>query len=124
VHNVKLRSFAFRYAIPTSGQMASNERHMRTLEGTTALITGGSRGIGRAICLRLAGQGADIILHYNRNQVAAEAVAAAIGGEVKLVHANLSFRRRERVTSNTPIENAPNRAPARSLGNHPSGHFR
>jgi 3-oxoacyl-[acyl-carrier protein] reductase len=57
---------------------------MRTLEGTTALITGGSRGIGRAICLRLAAQGADIILHYNRNQVAAEDAAAAIGGEVKL----------------------------------------
>jgi 3-oxoacyl-[acyl-carrier protein] reductase len=70
--------------------MASNGRHMRTLEGTTALITGGSRGIGRAICLRLAAQGADIILHYNRNQVAAEDAAAAIGGEVKLVHANLS----------------------------------
>jgi 3-oxoacyl-[acyl-carrier protein] reductase len=62
---------------------------MRTLEGTTALITGGSRGIGRAICLRLAAQGAEIVLHYNRNQAAAEEVVAAIGREVRLVHANL-----------------------------------
>src|SRR6266566_1034108 len=63
---------------------------MRTLEGTTALITGGSRGIGRAICLRLAAEGAHIVLHYNRNQKAAEEVAATIGREVKLVHANLA----------------------------------
>ena len=62
---------------------------MRTLDGTTALITGGSRGIGRAICLRLAAQGAGIVLHYNRNQCAAEEVAAAIDRDVRLVHANL-----------------------------------
>lgn len=70
--------------------MASNKEHMRTLEGTTALITGGSRGIGRAICLRLAAQGAGIVLHYNRNQAAAREVTAAIGRDVKLVHANLA----------------------------------
>jgi 3-oxoacyl-[acyl-carrier protein] reductase len=63
---------------------------MLSLAGTTALITGGSRGIGRAICLRLASQGAEIVLHYNRNRVAAEEVMASIGHPVKLVHADLS----------------------------------
>jgi 3-oxoacyl-[acyl-carrier protein] reductase len=62
---------------------------MPTLEGTKALITGGSRGIGRAICLKLAARGAEIVLHYNRNLAAAEEVVAAIGREVRLVHANL-----------------------------------
>jgi len=62
---------------------------METLNGTTALITGGSRGIGRATCLKLAQQGADIVLHYNSNRAAAEEVMASIGREVRLVHANL-----------------------------------
>jgi 3-oxoacyl-[acyl-carrier protein] reductase len=63
---------------------------METLKGKTALITGGSRGIGRAICLRLAKQGADIVLHFYRNRGAAEETVASIGREVTLVHADLS----------------------------------
>ncbi|MCU1258294.1 MAG: short-chain dehydrogenase, partial [Bryobacterales bacterium] len=62
---------------------------MGILKGTTALITGGSRGIGRAICVRLAKEGADIVLHYNRNRAAAEEATAAIGHEVRLVRADL-----------------------------------
>lgn len=62
---------------------------MGTFKGKAALVTGGSRGIGRAICLRLAEQGASVVLHYNRNRAAAEEVLASTGGEVRLVQADL-----------------------------------
>jgi 3-oxoacyl-[acyl-carrier protein] reductase len=56
---------------------------MRELEGKIALVTGGSRGIGRAIGVALGRQGAKVILNYTANEAAAaEAVAAvaAAGG--------------------------------------------
>jgi 3-oxoacyl-[acyl-carrier protein] reductase len=48
------------------------------LSGKSAVVTGGSRGIGRAICLRLAEQGADVVFSYRGNETAAAATAAAI----------------------------------------------
>jgi NAD(P)-dependent dehydrogenase (short-subunit alcohol dehydrogenase family) len=59
------------------------------LEGKTALITGGSRGIGRAICLRLAVEGAEIVVHYHRNRKAAEETVRLIGRDVRLLQADL-----------------------------------
>jgi 3-oxoacyl-[acyl-carrier protein] reductase len=48
------------------------------LTGKIAIVTGGSRGIGRAIVLRLAGQGADVAFSYRGNQAAAQETAAAV----------------------------------------------
>jgi 3-oxoacyl-[acyl-carrier protein] reductase len=47
------------------------------LAGKTAIVTGGSRGIGRAIVDLLAGEGADVTFFYRENAVAADAVVAA-----------------------------------------------
>lgn len=51
---------------------------MSPLDGKRALVTGASRGIGRAIALRLAGAGADVAVNYVSNQAAAEEAAAEI----------------------------------------------
>ncbi|MCI5146727.1 MAG: 3-oxoacyl-ACP reductase FabG [Candidatus Electrothrix sp. AR3] len=49
-----------------------------SLKGKIALVTGGSRGIGRAVCLRLASQGALVGINYVSNVAAAEEVLAEI----------------------------------------------
>ena len=50
------------------------------LSSKVAIVTGASRGIGKAIAIELANGGAKVIVNYNRNAEAAEAVAADIGG--------------------------------------------
>jgi len=52
--------------------------HTIDLSGKVALITGGSRGMGRATALMLAGAGADIVLTYNQQRQAGAEVAAQI----------------------------------------------
>lgn len=66
---------------------------MATLTNKTALITGGSRGIGRAIAIALSQAGAHVLVHYGRSAAEAEAVVAAIrsnGGRADSLGADLA----------------------------------
>jgi 3-oxoacyl-[acyl-carrier protein] reductase len=65
----------------------------RTLAGKVALVTGGSRGIGAAICIHLARAGATVLVNYSSSESAARAVADQIkqtGGEAFILKANVS----------------------------------
>jgi 3-oxoacyl-[acyl-carrier protein] reductase len=59
-----------------------------SLEGRTALVTGGSRGIGKAIAAELAGAGATVVLGYRSGAEEAEGVASEIGA--RAVQADVS----------------------------------
>jgi 3-oxoacyl-[acyl-carrier protein] reductase len=59
-----------------------------SLEGKTALVTGASKGIGRAIALELGRAGASVLVHYRSGREEAEAVATEIGG--RAVEADVS----------------------------------
>jgi 3-oxoacyl-[acyl-carrier protein] reductase len=59
-----------------------------SLKGRTAVVTGGSRGIGRAIAVELARAGADVVLGYRSGAEEAQEVAGEIGG--RAVQADVS----------------------------------
>jgi 3-oxoacyl-[acyl-carrier protein] reductase len=68
---------------------------MNNLSGKTALVTGASRGIGRASALALAKAGAQVLVHYSRGEKEADAVVAQIrsaGGRADKVSADLGLK--------------------------------
>ena len=77
---------------------------MIDLSGKSAVVTGGSRGIGRAIVLRLAEQGADVAFSYRGNEAAAKETAAAIEalGKVDILVNNAGITRDDLIMRMTP----------------------
>jgi 3-oxoacyl-[acyl-carrier protein] reductase len=72
--------------------MGLTEKTMTTLQNKTALVTGASRGIGRATALALARAGAHVLVHYGRSAQEADSLVAAIlaeGGRANAVAADL-----------------------------------
>src|SRR5258708_13880164 len=70
----------------------SQERTMTTLQNKTALVTGASRGIGRATAAALAEAGAHVLVHYGRSIQEAESLVAEIqgkGGRANAISADL-----------------------------------
>lgn len=66
---------------------------MISLQGKVALVTGGSRGIGKAVAQRLAAQGAEVVINYVRHRTNANEVVAEIegkGGRCLALRANLA----------------------------------
>ncbi len=65
----------------------------QNFEGKIALVTGSGRGIGRAIAIKLASLGADIIVNYNRNRTQAEETSEIIhnlGKKAHIIKANMA----------------------------------
>jgi 3-oxoacyl-[acyl-carrier protein] reductase len=78
---------------PDAGAVLATLRDMIDLTGKAAVITGGSRGIGKAICLRLAQQGADICFSYLGNAEAAKQTTTeleSLGRKVLAVQADVT----------------------------------
>jgi len=57
---------------------ASANESKESLQGRVALVTGSAKRIGRAVALRLAAGGADVVIHYNRSRSEAEETVAEI----------------------------------------------
>lgn len=64
----------------------------KSLKGKIALVTGSGRGIGRAIAIKLAAEGADLIINYSRNKSPAEETATlvrSLGVNATIIRANV-----------------------------------
>jgi len=64
-----------------------------SLTGQIAFVTGSSRGIGKAIALKLSQAGAQVVLHYHQSRAAAESAAAQIGSGCIVTQADLGSTR-------------------------------
>jgi 3-oxoacyl-[acyl-carrier protein] reductase len=81
------------YLDPFAAPLHRQEMIMTNLSGKTALVTGASRGMGRATALALAKAGAQVLVHYGSGEAGAKAVVAEIraaGGRADVIAADLA----------------------------------
>jgi len=89
--------------------MPSSTAGSGPLTGQTALVTGASRGIGRAVALQLASAGAKVVVNYSRSADAADEVAAEIsaaGGTAQTIQADVSKEEEVDAMVRTLLEDA------------------
>jgi NAD(P)-dependent dehydrogenase (short-subunit alcohol dehydrogenase family) len=95
-----------------------NDMRLKKLIGKWALVTGGSRGIGKAICLELAKEGASIVVNYVSNNEAADRIVKEIrvlGVDAYKIRTDVSDRNQVQnmvndITKNNPIDILVNNA--------------
>ena len=92
-HAIESKVFSrSRNALALAATATPAEICMTNLSGKTALVTGASRGIGRAGALALARSGAQVLVHYGSSETQADAVVAEIrkaGGRAEKLSADL-----------------------------------
>jgi len=85
-----------------------NGNGIAALAGKVALVTGGSRGIGRAIALEMASRGASVAVNYQSSKASAELIAEeirALGAECMLIQGNVSSSNEARKVVESVLEN-------------------
>ncbi|MBH8576907.1 3-oxoacyl-[acyl-carrier-protein] reductase [Nostocaceae cyanobacterium CENA369] len=87
--------------------MAVSNENLQKLQGQVAIVTGASRGIGKAIALQLATEGANVVVNYASSSAAADNVVAEItasGGQAIALQADVSKAEQVETLLNTVIE--------------------
>ena len=90
------------------GKLQKKEDVMGRLEGKAAVVTGGGRGIGRAICLAYAKEGADVVVNYaSKDQPAQEVVEMVkkMGRKAVAIKGNVAAKAEAEKTIQTAIDN-------------------